>query len=206
MLQRRCCELRELGRIGWSKSWSCAAQAGSTKRRARTTAPNLNCPKYRLRVRHVRQTRICSSPCPLLSVCCAAPPLAPRCAAPVAAVSPPHREGSETCSCSNGNIQSTRNHMHAQVLDGELAQRAEASRRLREVQKQLMLLGGLVPPSPVVTATAARLALPREEALQQEAARLQDAIDRHSTAVKVCRERAIEQNPACMHACMLLPF
>lgn len=91
-----------------------------------------------------------------------------------------------------------------QVLDGELAQRAEATRKLREVQKQLMLLGGLVPPSPVVTAAAAaaaaasrgagaaaaaaaaaKAALPREEVLQQEAARLQAAIDKHSANVKV---------------------
>jgi kinesin family protein 4/21/27 len=91
-----------------------------------------------------------------------------------------------------------------QVLDGELAQRAEATRKLREVQKQLMLLGGLVPPSPVVTAAAAaaaaasrgagaaaaaaaaaKAALPREEVLQQEAARLQAAIDQHSANVKV---------------------
>lgn len=87
------------------------------------------------------------------------------------------------------------------MLEGELAQRAEATRKLREVQKQLMLLGGLVPPSPVVTAAAAaaaaanrgksaaaaaaKAALPREEVLQQDAARLQAAIERHSANVKV---------------------
>jgi len=93
-------------------------------------------------------------------------------------------------------------HCH-QVLDGELAQRAEATRRLREVQKQLMLLGGFVPPSPVVTAAAAAHAaaadrasgggdagvaslLPREDVLQREAARLQDSIERRSTNIKVC--------------------
>lgn len=88
-----------------------------------------------------------------------------------------------------------------QVLEGELAQRAEGTRKLREVQKQLMLLGGLVPPSPVVTAAAAaaaaasrgagaaaaaaKAALPKEEVLQQEAAKLQAAIDKHSASVKV---------------------
>lgn len=87
------------------------------------------------------------------------------------------------------------------MLEGELAQRAEATRRLREVQKQLMLLGGLVPPSPVVTAAAAaaaaasrgasaaaaaaKAALPREDILQQDAAKLQAAIDKHSANVKV---------------------
>lgn len=97
----------------------------------------------------------------------------------------------------------------AQVLDGELAQRAEATRRLREVQKQLMLLGGLVPPSPVVTAAAAAAARgrrnsgnplssgggargsssggqPEEATLMQEAKALQDAIDGHTRSVKVC--------------------
>lgn len=96
-----------------------------------------------------------------------------------------------------------------QVLEGELAQRAEATRKLREVQKQLMLLGGLVPPSPVVTAAAAAAArgrhnssnlassagggggsscgggLHEEAALMQEAKRLQDAIDGHTRSVKV---------------------
>jgi kinesin family protein 4/21/27 len=95
------------------------------------------------------------------------------------------------------------------VLDGELAQRAEATRRLREVQKQLMLLGGLVPPSPVVTAAAAAAARGRrnsgnplsgggggargssgggqaeEAALMQEAKALQEAIDGHTRSVKV---------------------
>jgi hypothetical protein len=72
---------------------------------------------------------------------------------------------------------------------------------LREVQKQLMLLGGFVPPSPVVTAAAAAHAaadrasgggdagvaslLPREDVLQREAARLQDSIERRSTNIKV---------------------
>ncbi|WIA39358.1 hypothetical protein OEZ86_005467 [Tetradesmus obliquus] len=97
---------------------------------------------------------------------------------------------------------------YQKVLDGELAQRAEATRKLREVQKQLMLLGGLVPPSPVVTAAAAaaaaasrgagaaaaaaaaaKAALPREEVLQQEAARLQAAIDKHSANVKELQEQ-----------------
>jgi hypothetical protein len=36
------------------------------------------------------------------------------------------------------------------VLDGELAQRAEASRQLREVEKRLMLADNLVPASPLV--------------------------------------------------------
>jgi kinesin family protein 4/21/27 len=94
-----------------------------------------------------------------------------------------------------------------QVLDGELAQRAEATRRLREVQKQLMLLGGLVPPSPVVTAAAAAAArgrrnsgnplssgggaagssggLPEEATLMQEAKHLQESIDGHTKSIKV---------------------
>ncbi|KAF8064520.1 KIN4A [Scenedesmus sp. PABB004] len=92
---------------------------------------------------------------------------------------------------------------YQKVLEGELAQRAEATRRLREVQKQLMLLGGLVPPSPVVTAAAAAAAaasrgagagagataLPREEVLQQDAARLQAAIEQHSANVKELQEQ-----------------
>lgn len=97
--------------------------------------------------------------------------------------------------------------LNQQVLDGELAQRADATRKLREVQKQLMLLGGLVPPSPVVTAAAAAAArirrnssnagshggdagcstpgLSEEAVLMQEAKRLQDAIDGHTRSVKV---------------------
>lgn len=85
------------------------------------------------------------------------------------------------------------------MLDGELAQRADATRKLREVQKQLMLLGGLVPPSPVVTAAAAAasrrkssggpaaavLSLPEEDVLLQDAGRLQAAIDQHTRSVKV---------------------
>lgn len=86
----------------------------------------------------------------------------------------------------------------AQVLDGELAQRADATRKLREVQKQLMLLGGLVPPSPVVTAAAAAAArgrgnissgdggLPEEAVLTQDAKKLQEAIESHTRSVKVC--------------------
>lgn len=92
-----------------------------------------------------------------------------------------------------------------QVLEGELAQRAEATRRLREVQKQLMLLGGLVPPSPVVTAAAAAAARGRrnsgnplssggfgssggmseEATLMQETKNLQDSIDGHTKSIKV---------------------
>lgn len=85
------------------------------------------------------------------------------------------------------------------MLDGELAQRAEATRRLREVQKQLMLLGGLVPPSPVVTAAAAAAArgrrnsgnplssggLSEEATLTQEAQHLQESIDGHTRSIKV---------------------
>lgn len=95
---------------------------------------------------------------------------------------------------------------YQKVLEGELAQRADATRKLREVQKQLMLLGGLVPPSPVVTAAAAAAArgrrnssnlqsgasggsssggLGEEAALMQEAKVLQDAIDSHTRSVKV---------------------
>jgi kinesin family protein 4/21/27 len=94
-----------------------------------------------------------------------------------------------------------------QVLEGELAQRADATRKLREVQKQLMLLGGLVPPSPVVTAAAAAAARGRrhsnnllsgpsgdgsggmadEAVLTQEAKALQDAIDSHTKSIKVRR-------------------
>lgn len=96
---------------------------------------------------------------------------------------------------------------YQKVLEGELAQRADATRKLREVQKQLMLLGGLVPPSPVVTAAAAAAARGRrnsnnlqsgasgggsssggmaeEAALMQEAKALQDAIDSHTRSVKV---------------------
>lgn len=85
----------------------------------------------------------------------------------------------------------------AQVLDGELAQRADATRKLREVQKQLMLLGGLVPPSPVVTAAAAAAArgrgnissgdggLPEEAVLTQEAKKLQEGIEGHTRSIKV---------------------
>lgn len=91
------------------------------------------------------------------------------------------------------------------VLDGELAQRAEATRKLREVQKQLMLLGGLVPPSPVVTAAAVAAVKERgagshatrsepgsttpgpteESALHREAKQLQEAINKHSDSIKV---------------------
>lgn len=92
------------------------------------------------------------------------------------------------------------------MLEGELAQRADATRKLREVQKQLMLLGGLVPPSPVVTAAAAAAARGRrnssnlasgsgdgssgggmaeEAALMQDAKSLQDAIDSHTRSIKV---------------------
>eukprot|EP00879_Flechtneria_rotunda_P010714 GHRR01011196.1.p1 GENE.GHRR01011196.1~~GHRR01011196.1.p1 ORF type:complete len:1304 (+),score=608.99 GHRR01011196.1:374-4285(+) len=93
---------------------------------------------------------------------------------------------------------------YQKVLDGELAQRAEATRKMREVQKQLMLLGGLVPPSPVVTATAAaaaasrgtgaaaaaaKAALPREEVLQQEANNLQAEIHKHSKNIKELQEQ-----------------
>eukprot|EP00775_Hariotina_reticulata_P005026 gene5026-5268_t len=94
---------------------------------------------------------------------------------------------------------------YQKVLDGELAQRAEATRRLREVQKQLMLLGGFVPPSPVVTAAAAahaaadrvsgggdaaiRALLPREDVLQREAARLQDSIERRCASIKELQEQ-----------------
>ncbi|KAG1655297.1 hypothetical protein FOA52_002456 [Chlamydomonas sp. UWO 241] len=39
---------------------------------------------------------------------------------------------------------------YQRVLDGELAQRAEASRQLREVEKRLMLADNLVPASPLV--------------------------------------------------------
>lgn len=94
-----------------------------------------------------------------------------------------------------------------QVLEGELAQRADATRKLREVQKQLMLLGGLVPPSPVVTAAAAAAARGRrhsnnllsgpsgdgsggmadEAVLTQDAKALQDAIDSHTKSIKVRR-------------------
>lgn len=116
-----------------------------------------------------------------------------------------------------------------QVLEGELAQRAEATRKLREVQKQLMLLGGLVPPSPVVTAAAAAAArgrrnssnlassagggsscgggLHEEAALMQEAKRLQDAIDGHTRSVKVCQCVCVASSCACVDvlcACKLL--
>ena len=90
------------------------------------------------------------------------------------------------------------------VLEGELAQRAEATHRLREVQKQLMLLGGMVPPSPVVSGGsaarrggAAGAATPGAGALTPGGAgaggrdallarkrRLEDDIERRNEAVK----------------------
>jgi hypothetical protein len=80
-----------------------------------------------------------------------------------------------------------------QVLEGELAQRAEKTRQLREIQKQLMLLGGLVPPSPLVTQQAgAAPHSPRstEDNLVVKQQRLQQDINRHSEAIRVsCRPR-----------------
>jgi hypothetical protein len=75
----------------------------------------------------------------------------------------------------------------SQVLDGELAQRAAKTRKLREVQKQLMLLGGLVPPSPLVT----QLSLPstpggaQNDTLHDKQRGLKDDIEKHSEAIKV---------------------
>jgi hypothetical protein len=75
-----------------------------------------------------------------------------------------------------------------QVLEGELAQRAEKTRQLREIQKQLMLLGGLVPPSPLVTQQpGAPPHSPRstEDGLLSKQQRLQAAITKHSDSIRV---------------------
>ncbi|GBF91684.1 kinesin family member heavy chain [Raphidocelis subcapitata] len=84
---------------------------------------------------------------------------------------------------------------YMKVLEGELAQRAEKTHRLREVQKQLMLLGGMVPPSPVVfsnargASVAGAPATPvggggSQEALLGRKQRLEDDIERHNEAIK----------------------
>jgi hypothetical protein len=79
------------------------------------------------------------------------------------------------------------------VLEGELAQRAEKTHRLREVQKQLMLLGGMVPPSPLVRSTREGTPGPAtplggaggQDALLGRKRRLEEDIERHNDAVKV---------------------
>jgi hypothetical protein len=84
----------------------------------------------------------------------------------------------------------------AKVLEGELAQRAEKTHRLRELQKQLMLLGGMVPPSPVVfsaargASVAGAPATPvvgggSQEALLGRKHRLEEDIEHHNEAIKV---------------------
>ncbi|KAI8464754.1 MAG: hypothetical protein J3K34DRAFT_525930 [Monoraphidium minutum] len=83
---------------------------------------------------------------------------------------------------------------YMKVLEGELAQRAEKTHRLREVQKQLMLLGGMVPPSPVVFSAAAGGGGPgtpfaggghgSQEALLHRKQRMEDDIEKHNDAIK----------------------
>lgn len=79
-----------------------------------------------------------------------------------------------------------------QVLDGEMAQRAEATRQIREVQKRLMLLGDMVPPSPLVSGSSLGLSGPvtpaggnRKDALVTKKHRLEQEIQEHNAQIQV---------------------
>jgi len=92
---------------------------------------------------------------------------------------------------------------YMKVLEGELAQRAEKTHRVREMQKQLMLLGGMVPPSPVVSMTGPQTraagagaggregppstpqSVANQEALLKRKQRMEDEIERHNESIKV---------------------